>query len=118
MCSHAVSLPKAADEPPGPQTGNRRPSPAVGLKVIVDLYSSSFCAACSATRAVLEEAARLVPAADLVERNIASHPDAAESEGIRSTPTVIVRGPSGAEVFRAEGVPTLPQVLAALARAV
>jgi len=88
------------------------------MRVIVDLYSSSFCAACSATRAVLDEAARLVPAVELVERNIAMSPDAAEGEGIRSTPTVIVRGPSGAEVFRAEGVPTLPQVLAALARAV
>ena len=84
----------------------------------MDLYTSSFCAACTATRAVLEEAARLVPTAEVVERNIASHPDAAESERIRSTPTVIVRGQDGAEVFRAEGAPTLPQVLAALARAV
>ena len=86
--------------------------------MIVDLYNSSFCSACSTTRAVLDEAARLVPTVQLVERNIAMSPDTAESEGIRSTPTVIVRGPSGAEVFRAEGVPTLPQVLAALARAV
>ena len=86
--------------------------------MIVDLYSSSFCAACSATRAVLDEAARLVPSVELTERNVATAPDAAESEGIRSTPTVIVRGADRAEVFRAEGVPTLPQVLAALARAV
>lgn len=85
--------------------------------MIVDLYSSSFCAACAATRAVLEEAARLVPSAELVERNIATAPDAAETEGIRSTPTVIIRDAGGAEVFRAEGVPRLPQVLAALARA-
>jgi thiol-disulfide isomerase/thioredoxin len=86
--------------------------------VIVDLYSSSFCAACTATRAVLDEAVRLVPAVELTERNVAMFPDAAEAEDVRSTPTVIVRGANGAEVFRAEGVPTLPQVLAALARAV
>ena len=86
--------------------------------MIVDLYSSSFCAACSATRSVLEEAARLVPTAEIVERNIAIAPDAAEADGILSTPTVIVRDSGGAEVFRAEGVPTLPQVLTALAKAV
>jgi hypothetical protein len=86
--------------------------------MIVDLYSSSFCGACTATRAVLEDAARLVPAATIVERNVASEPAAAAEEDIRSTPTVIVRGEGGAEVFRAEGVPTLPQVLSALALAV
>ncbi|MFC5502007.1 thioredoxin [Lysinimonas soli] len=86
--------------------------------MIVDLYSSSFCAACTATRAVLERAAELVPAMELVERNVASFPDDAEAAGIRATPTAIVRDRDGAEVFRAEGVPTLDQVLVALARAV
>ena len=97
---------------------NPRADVAVADLVIVDLYSSSFCAACAATRSVLEEAARLVPAAEIVERNIAIAPDAAEEAGIRSTPTVIVRDAAGAELFRAEGVPTLPQVLTALAKAV
>jgi thioredoxin 1 len=86
--------------------------------VIVDLYSSSFCGACTATRAVLDEAARLVPAARVVERNVASDPDAAAAEEIASTPTVIVRRDDGAEVFRAEGVPTIDRVLGALALAV
>jgi len=85
--------------------------------VIVDLYSSSFCGACTATRTVLDEAARLVPAATIVERNVASDPDAAASERIRSTPTVIVRREDGTEVFRAEGVPTVDRVLGALALA-
>ena len=86
--------------------------------MIVDLYSSSFCGACTATRAVLDEAARLVPAATIVERNVAIEPDAAAAEDIRSTPTVIVRRDDGAEVFRAEGVPTVDRVLGALALAV
>jgi thiol-disulfide isomerase/thioredoxin len=86
--------------------------------VIVDLYSSSFCGACTATRAVLDEAARLVPAATIVERNVAADPDAAAAEDIRSTPTVIVRRADGVEVFRAEGVPTITRVLGALALAV
>jgi thiol-disulfide isomerase/thioredoxin len=98
----------------------RNPSAGAGVAtdVIVDLYSSSFCGACTATRAVLDEAARLVPAASVVERNIASAPDAAAAERIRSTPTVIVRRDDGTEVFRAEGVPTVGRVLAALALAV
>ena len=44
--------------------------------------------------------------------------DAAEAAGIRSTPTVIVRGSDDVEVFRAEGVPSLNQVLVAFAKAV
>lgn len=94
---------------------NRPPRPGVVPDVIVDLYSSSFCGACTATRAVLAEAARLVPTASVVERNVAADPDAAAAERIRSTPTVIVRRDDGAEVFRAEGVPTVGRVLAALA---
>ena len=101
----------------GVRPGNPAEPPGVAPCVIVDLYSSSFCAACSATRTVLERAAALVPAVDLVERNVATSPDEAEAAGVRSTPTVIVRDSAGDELFRAEGVPTLDQVLVALARA-
>ena len=119
MCSHAVSLPKAADEPPGAaRSGNREPSLAVGINVIVDLYTSAFCEPCHLTRAVLADAARLVPAAQIVERDVVAFGAQAETDGIQVTPTVIVRSSDGAEVFRAQGVPTLPQVLAALAKAV
>jgi glutaredoxin len=86
--------------------------------VRIDLYTSAFCDPCARTRAVLAEAARLVPAATVVERDVAFEADAAEADGIRSTPTVIVRDGAGAEVVRAEGVPTLDQVLVALAKAV
>ncbi len=84
----------------------------------LDFYSSAFCGSCSATRAVLARVSELVPAARIVERDVARFPDEAEAERIRSTPTVIVRDDSGAEVFRAEGAPTVPQVLAAIALAV
>jgi thioredoxin 1 len=90
----------------------------VDLGVHVDFYSSSFCAPCAVTREVLDEAARLVPALTVTERNVALAPDAAEADRITSTPTVIVRGADGVEVFRAEGAPTRDQLLAALARAV
>jgi len=71
-----------------------------------------------ATRKVLEEVARLVPAAKIAELDVVSDADEAERAGIRSTPTVVIVGNDGAEVFRAEGIPTINQVLVALAKAV
>lgn len=70
------------------------------------------------TRGVLLEVAALVPAANIAELDVVR--DAAEAERalIRTTPTVIVLAGDGSEVFRAEGVPTVNQVLVALAKAV
>lgn len=86
--------------------------------MIVDLYTSAFCEPCHLTRAVLTDATRLVPAARIVERDVVAFESRAEVDGVLVTPTVIVRTEDGDEVFRAQGVPTLPQVLAALAKAV
>jgi len=82
------------------------------------LYTSAFCAPCMQTRAVLAEAERLVPAARVRELDVVRDERQAADDGIRSTPTVIVRTARGDEVFRAEGVPTLNQVLVAAAKAV
>jgi thioredoxin 1 len=82
------------------------------------LFVSSFCEPCKQTRAVLSEVERLVPTATVTELDVAAHIEEAESLGIRSTPTVIVRNTTGEEVFRAKGVPTLAQVLVAAAKAV
>ena len=82
----------------------------------VTLYTSAFCEPCMLTRRVLAEAARLVPAMELVELDIVRDATDAEREHIRTTPTVMVHG-ADAEVFRAEGVPSLNQVLVALAKA-
>lgn len=77
------------------------------------LVSSSFCGACSRTRAVLADAVRFLPGATITEIDVARDPDAADTLDIGSTPTVIIRDESGTEVFRATGVPTVPQVLTA-----
>jgi hypothetical protein len=69
------------------------------------------------TRSVLAEADRLVPAMTLVEHDIVHDESEAVRRRIRSTPMVIVSGPDGSEVFRAEGIPSLNQVLAALVKA-
>lgn len=71
-----------------------------------------------ATRKVLAEVSALVPSARIAELDVARDTDEAERAGIRVTPTVIVLKDDGAEVFRAEGVPTVNQVLVALAKAV
>jgi protein-disulfide isomerase len=81
-------------------------------------FASSFCDPCIQTRAVLDQASKLVPALTIAELDVAQHSPEAERAGIRSTPTVIVLDAADTEVFRAEGVPTLNQVLAALAKAV
>ena len=81
-------------------------------------YSSAFCEPCMQTRAVLAEVERLVPQASVRELDVARDAGEAETDGIRTTPTVIVRDSSGTEVFRATGVPTLAQVLVAAAKAI
>jgi len=81
------------------------------------LVTSAFCAACARTRETLIEAVRLVPTVSMTEIDVARSPDEAEALDIRATPTVLLRDDAGVEVFRAEGVPTLPQVLTVLADA-
>lgn len=81
-------------------------------------FSSAFCDPCIQTRGVLKQVAQLVPAAKIAELDVAKDSTEAEKAGIRSTPTVVVVGSDGTEVFRAEGVPTVNQVLVALAKAV
>ena len=70
------------------------------------------------TRKVLGEVSALVPSARIAELDVVRDADEAERAGIRSTPTVVVLQDDGTEVFRAEGVPSLNQVLVALAKAV
>lgn len=89
----------------------------------VTLYTSSFCGACTAARGVLDRAVELVTASaaasvTLTEINVATDPEAAENAHITSTPTITVGTEQGEQVFRAEGVPSLPQALQALALAI
>ncbi len=80
------------------------------------LYTSAFCAPCVRARSVLGQARALLPAAQIIEVDVLSHLEEAEAAGITSTPTLVVsRG--GTEVFRATGVPSVPQLLAAAALA-
>ncbi|HEV6951844.1 MAG TPA: thioredoxin family protein [Promicromonospora sp.] len=82
-----------------------------------ELFTSAFCGPCHQARAAVTEAVRLIPDASLVEHDVVHEAGLAEQLDIRTTPTVLVRTGSGAEVFRAAGAPTVPQALAAAARA-
>ncbi|MFN3708795.1 glutaredoxin family protein [Microcella sp.] len=81
----------------------------------LELYTSAFCDPCHRARDVIAEAQRLVPALEVVERDVAAHQERAADLGIRSTPTTVIYAANGDEHLRAEGVPTLPRLLTALA---
>jgi thiol-disulfide isomerase/thioredoxin len=90
------------------------PAGSEGVRVV--MFTSLFCVPCQATRRTLEEVQRLLPWLPVEELDVAAHPDLAEASRIRSTPTIMVRA-GDREVLRAEGVPTAPQVLQAVVRA-
>ena len=81
-------------------------------------FSSAFCDPCIQTRGVLKQVATLVPAAKIAELDIARDEQRAMEAGIRVAPTIVIVNDANEEVFRAEGVPTVNQVLVALAKAV
>jgi thiol-disulfide isomerase/thioredoxin len=80
-------------------------------------FSSAFCEPCIQTRAVLAEVSKLVPHVKIAELDIAREEEESQRAGIRMTPTVVILDEGNKEVFRAEGVPTINQVLVALAKA-
>ncbi|RFA13543.1 hypothetical protein B7R22_12830 [Subtercola boreus] len=86
--------------------------------VNIRLYTSSFCGACAQARAVVDQAIGLVSTATVTEVNVAFRPHEAERASIVATPTIVLENGAGVEVFRAEGVPTIHQVLAGLVLAV
>lgn len=81
-------------------------------------FSSAFCEPCIQTRAVLTEVAKVVPRVRIAELDIARDEAESQRAGIRMTPTVVILDGENKEVFRAEGVPSINQVLVALAKAV
>ena len=81
------------------------------------LYTSSFCGACALTRERIDMVTQAVGKDRVTWRevNVATDPARAEEQGIESTPTVVLARPDGAELMRAAGIPTIEQVLRAIA---
>ncbi|MDP9794934.1 thiol-disulfide isomerase/thioredoxin [Catenuloplanes nepalensis] len=78
-------------------------------------FSTAFCQPCRATRAVLAGVGRDTEGVRHVEVDAESHLDAVRALNVWSTPTTLVIDRESRIVGRAGGVPTRPQVLAAIA---
>jgi thiol-disulfide isomerase/thioredoxin len=86
----------------------------LGERATLLQFSSAFCAPCRATRRLLADVAAVVPGVEHVEIDAEHHLELVRRLGVMRTPTTLVLDAAGREVTRAQGVPTRPQVLAAL----
>src|SRR3954447_25651303 len=77
-------------------------------------FSSAFCAPCRAVRRVGTEVAAMLPGVQHVELDAESHLDEARALDIWRTPTLLVLDAHGRIFKRATGVPSKPQLIAAL----
>jgi thiol-disulfide isomerase/thioredoxin len=78
-------------------------------------FSSAFCAPCRAVRRVSSEVATLLPGVQHVDVDAESHLDAVRALNVWRTPTLFVLDADGRVARRATGVPSKPQLIAALA---
>ena len=86
----------------------------LGERATLLQFSSAFCAPCRVARRVLGEVAEVTPGVVHLEIDAEHHLDVVRRLGILRTPTTLVLDADGAEVTRAAGAPTKPQVHAAL----
>src|SRR5207249_8254167 len=117
-----VSAPPAAGGAPAPAGRGVDPAVLAGLgvdpaaaPVTLVQFSTAFCQPCRATRRVLGEVVRMLPAVRHVEVDAESHLDAVRALGVRRTPTVLVVDRAGRVVTRASGQPRPADVVAAVA---
>lgn len=77
-------------------------------------FSSAFCAPCRAVRRVGTEVSELLPGVQHVEVDAESHLDEVRELGIWRTPTLLILDSGGRVAKRATGVPSKPQLIAAI----
>jgi thiol-disulfide isomerase/thioredoxin len=80
-------------------------------------FSSAFCAPCRAVRRVSSEVAAMLPGVQHIEVDAESHLDEVRALEIWRTPTLLVLDAHGRVTRRATGVPSKPQLIAALGEA-
>jgi thiol-disulfide isomerase/thioredoxin len=114
--------PDAREEPGVVESGDDRldrellerlgvgPAPATLLQ-----FSSAFCAPCRAVRRISADVATLLPGVQHVEVDAESHLAEVRQLGIWRTPTLLLLDADGRVAKRATGVPSKPQLIAALA---
>lgn len=76
--------------------------------------STTFCAPCRQTRALLADVAQRTDGLRHVELDVTDRPELADALGVRSTPTTLAVDPGGRELIRLTGVPRRDTLLTAL----
>lgn len=97
-------------ELPAPVAEALDPDAAVTLVQI----STTFCAPCRHTKAVLEPLAARTDGLHHVELDVTNQPEVAQALGVLRTPTTVAFSPAGKELLRISGVPKGSAVLEAL----
>jgi thiol-disulfide isomerase/thioredoxin len=87
---------------------------ALGARVTVVQFSSSFCSPCRATRMLLEDVTAEMSDVVYVEIDAEANLELVRTLDIRSTPTTLFLDRTGHEVGRAMGAPKRDQVLSAI----
>jgi thiol-disulfide isomerase/thioredoxin len=77
--------------------------------------STTFCAPCRQTRALLSSLAEKTEGLRHVDLDVTDRPEVAHALGVLRTPTTLAFTPGGQELLRISGVPSGPAVLDALA---
>jgi thiol-disulfide isomerase/thioredoxin len=87
----------------------------LGTQATLLQFSSSFCAPCRATRALLADVAGAAEGVTHVELDVDERVDLVRLLDVRRTPTVFVLGPDGRIARQASGLPRRADVVAAVA---
>jgi thiol-disulfide isomerase/thioredoxin len=97
-------------ELPGPVADALDPASAVTLVQI----STTFCAPCRHTRAILSALAEDTPGLHHVDLDVTDQPEVAQALSVLRTPTTLALTADGRELLRVGGVPKGPALLEAL----
>ncbi|ONI82394.1 thiol reductase thioredoxin [Saccharothrix sp. ALI-22-I] len=85
-----------------------------GTPVTLVQVSTTFCATCRQTRALLEDLAGRTEGLRHVELDVTDLPEVAADLGVLRAPTTLALDASGAELLRVGGVPKRDTLIAAL----
>lgn len=95
---------------PAPVAGALDPASAVTLVQI----STTFCAPCRHTRAILSALAGKTEGLHHVDLDVTEQPEVAQALSVLRTPTTLALTPDGRELLRVGGVPKGAELLTAL----
>lgn len=112
-------LGKGLAQRPGPPRPGRRLAPELLPETArhrwaVLGFTSSLCAACQATQAIVETAFPRAEDPTFVEVDVSEHAQLTKILDVRSTPTVVLLDPRGTVVFAHEGNPEPNQLSRAM----